>query len=576
MATRNVEYIIQLRDKFSKGIDRLNSRAFQLDNRMKRLDKSSKGLGSTLTKVFAGVAILAGIKKSISAFEDQEFAIAQVRQGLVSTGNAVGKTLQELTKSAKELQENSIFGDETILQGVTAQILTFANITEGAFDRTQQAVLDVTTRLFGARATMQNLRGTSIQLGKALNDPIGQLGALSRSGITFSKSQVEVIKKLAETGRLAEAQGVILTELERQYGGSAKAAQETALGGLAVLQARFQDLLVIIGQQFIPVVLDLKDGLKGLIGFLTENQKAIQILVKLTIAATAAFVAYKTVTFLLTAGIRAYVVAVKLSVIATRFFTKGTKAATAATRIFGLAVKTTPIGLIASLLATAAAAFLFFRDKTVVTSKTFSGFRNIINIVSSAFSGFFAVISKLVSFVLSKLQPAFTFISNIFKVIGNSFIKVGGIIKKSLISPFTELKGIISTVFDFIVDKIIGFFDFLSKIPGVSKAIKVFKNTFKKERLEFLNEEKKLIDRIAKPIKDARRITPTIGGIAAQQIGTTKITSAAPKIFNINIDKLVENVNISTTTLKQGVNGVTKEITEAFLGVLTDVQLQVR
>ena len=549
MATRKVEYIIRLKDKFSKGIDNLNSKAFQLDNRMKRLDKSTKGLGSTLVKVFAGVAILAGIKKSISAFEDQEFAIAQVRQGLVSTGFAVGKTLNELTKSAKELQEKSIFGDEKILQGVTAQLLTFANITEDVFDRTQQAVLDVTTRLFGAKASAESLRGTSIQLGKALNDPIGQLGALSRSGITFSKSQVEVIKKLAETGRLAEAQGVILTELEKQYGGSAEAARNTALGGLAVLQSKFQDLLVIIGEQFIPLVLDLKDGLKGLITFLTENQQAIRVLVKLTIAAAAAFLAYKTATFLLTAGLRLYVLGVKLSVIATRLFTRGTKAAAASARIFGLVLKTSPIGIIAGLLAAAAAAFLFFKDDIVEATEELTKFGNKIDEINAKIGR--ELFQRLAVGLVDPITKAFspTGLDTLIKALPNLakseleslqlFLRdQEGLINRSILNAETTLQKTVLT----------------------QDLIKI------REGLEIVNRE----------FAKFKRQGGGVGGITTQQIGITKITSAAPKIFNINIDSLIENFTISTTNLKEGTVAIKEQVKEAMLTALSDVQIQTR
>lgn len=547
MAVRNVEYIIGLRDRFSKGMDRINSKAFQLDNRMKRLDKSTTGLGSTLVKVFAGVAILAGIKKSISAFEDQEFAIAQVRQGLVSTGFAVGKTLNELTKSAKELQEKSIFGDEKILQGVTAQLLTFANITEDVFDRTQQAVLDVTTRLFGAKASAESLRGTSIQLGKALNDPIGQLGALSRSGITFSKTQVEVIKKLAETGKLAEAQGVILTELEKQYGGSAEAARNTALGGMKVLQTRFQDLLVIIGEQFLPTVIKLEKGLKGLIGFLTENQESIQFLVRATIAATVAFIAYKTITFLLSAGLRIYVVAVKLSVIATRFFTSGTKAATRAAKVFGLAIKATPIGLIATLLSAAAAAFVFFKDDMTAATEELTKFGNKIDEIDEKIGR--KLFQKLVRGLVDPLTKAITApgLETLVKAIPNLakseleslrlFLKdQEGLLNRAITNAETALE---KTIFTDELDSILG------GLQIVNKEFSKFKRG-------------------------------TIGGITTQQIGITKITSAAPKIFNINIENLVETINNNTTTLPQSMAKAKDVITEALLTALSDVQVQVR
>ena len=84
---------------------------------------------------------------------------------------------------ATNLQNKTLFGDEVILKDATAQLLTFTNITGENFGRTQEAALDLATRLDG------DLKSASIQLGKALNDPVANLSALSRSGIQFSEDQ---------------------------------------------------------------------------------------------------------------------------------------------------------------------------------------------------------------------------------------------------------------------------------------------------------------------------------------------------------------------------------------------------
>ncbi len=52
----------------------------------------------------------------------------------------------------------------------------------------------------------------------------------------------EVIKSLAESGRLAEAQTIILDELEKQYGGAAEAARLAGLGPFQALQMVLSDL----------------------------------------------------------------------------------------------------------------------------------------------------------------------------------------------------------------------------------------------------------------------------------------------------------------------------------------------
>ncbi len=220
--------------------------------------KIRSGLGTQLSAVLGGGAILAGLKSSLSAFDQQEKAIAQVEAGLKSTGNQIGKTIDQLKDLASQGQRTSLFGDEDILKNATAQLLTFTNIAESSFERTQQAALDLATRLDG------DLKSASIQLGKALNDPAKNLSALSRSGIQFSESQIQVIKELQKTNQLAKAQSIILTELEKQYGGSAAAAL-AGLGPLQQLQNAFGDLQEVIGSVFAPIVNRIAIAIKTLV-----------------------------------------------------------------------------------------------------------------------------------------------------------------------------------------------------------------------------------------------------------------------------------------------------------------------
>lgn len=141
----------------------------------------------------------------------------KVEVAVRQTGMAAGFTSDKLKQVASNLQQLSGIGDEEILNGVTAQLLTFTNISDEVFLNTQQAVLDVATVLDA------DLKSTAIQLGKALNDPLTGLTALNRSGIQFTASQKQTIKTLWQTGQQAKAQGLILKELNRQYGGQAQA-----------------------------------------------------------------------------------------------------------------------------------------------------------------------------------------------------------------------------------------------------------------------------------------------------------------------------------------------------------------
>lgn len=243
----------------------LNKKLGQVQRNTKRSFGNIEKLGQNLS-VAVTLPMAAMAATSVQAFREQQKAIAQVNAGLKSTGAQVGFTSKELQNMASELQKNTLFGDEQILKDATAQLLTFTNITGDQFDRTQQAALDLATRLDG------DLKGASIQLGKALNDPVANLSALSRSGIQFSEEQKTVIKSLAETGRLAEAQTVILDELDKQYGGSAEAAAD-ADGGITQLANAFGDLQEEIGKvvfkaikPLIKFARDLIEGFHSLSG----------------------------------------------------------------------------------------------------------------------------------------------------------------------------------------------------------------------------------------------------------------------------------------------------------------------
>jgi len=226
--------------------------------KMQTFGKNTKKLGKSMTMGLTAPIAALGFT-AVKAFDQQAKAIAQVEAGLKSTGNSVGYTSKQLQQMASDLQTKTIFGDEEILKDATSQLLTFTNIAGDQFARTQSVALDLATRLDG------DLKSASIQLGKALNDPIANLSALSRSGIQFSEDQKQVIKSLTESGRLAEAQTVILDELEKQYGGSAEAAAKAGTGGLKQLANSFGDLQEEFGKiimDFLPPVID---GLKNML-----------------------------------------------------------------------------------------------------------------------------------------------------------------------------------------------------------------------------------------------------------------------------------------------------------------------
>ncbi|MFA5989680.1 MAG: phage tail length tape measure family protein [Sphingomonas sp.] len=223
--------------------------------------KSMQAFGDRLTGIGANLSIgltaplVAFGTTAVTAANESAAALAQVEAALDSMGPVAGKTSEQLQKAAEDLQHLSTFDDDDILKSVTANMLTFGNITGDVFDRAQQAALNLSARLG------QDLQSSTIQVGKALNDPIKGIKALSRVGVSFTDQQKAQIEAMVGVGDVAGAQAIILGELDKQYGGAAKAARDATPTAATVDAWRnFQETVGAIVADVLPPLTNILTG----------------------------------------------------------------------------------------------------------------------------------------------------------------------------------------------------------------------------------------------------------------------------------------------------------------------------
>lgn len=195
--------------------------------------KFGKGL---VTKFAAAGAAIGGISL-LGDFisEAQESAkVGRLTENVIkSTGGAAKITADQVGNLATKLSNKTAVDDEVIQSGQNL-LLTFTGIRNevgkgnNIFDQASKAALDMAAGLNGGTVTAENLKGTSVQLGKALNDPIKGITALSRSGVSFTEKQKEQIKSMVKAGDTMGAQKLILAELNKEFGGAAAAAADPA------------------------------------------------------------------------------------------------------------------------------------------------------------------------------------------------------------------------------------------------------------------------------------------------------------------------------------------------------------
>jgi hypothetical protein len=237
---------------FERNADKVKGTSSKLGTAFTGLSNIGGAVLATGFATATAGAIILGreLYNSIQEAADAQKIQAQLEAVLKSTGGAAGVTSEQVNELATSLSEVTAFEDDVIVSGQN-MLLTFTNIGRDVFPQATETILDMSTALG------QDLQSSAVQLGKALNDPIAGVSALSRVGVTFTEEQKEQIKTLVESGDVMGAQTLILQELQKEFGGSAKAAGETFAGQLSILQNKLGNIRESIGEKLLPVLLDL-------------------------------------------------------------------------------------------------------------------------------------------------------------------------------------------------------------------------------------------------------------------------------------------------------------------------------
>ena len=196
MAKGDIKYLVTADTKKGKAAVK------EFDQKVDKLGKTSKtaagGFKTLAAKVAVGVAAFYAASKALSGMVrwlgesikgalDAEKAEKKLETVLKSTGEAAGLTKDELVDMAKALQAVTTYEDDVIM-GAEHLLLTFTNIGKEVFPEALETVLNM------SQAMGTDLKGASIQLGKALQDPILGATALRRVGVNLSQSMMEQIK----------------------------------------------------------------------------------------------------------------------------------------------------------------------------------------------------------------------------------------------------------------------------------------------------------------------------------------------------------------------------------------------
>ena len=269
------------------GFDRLEKELKRLTTPMEKIGAVSRSLAPAAV---IGLTALTGMAVgAVRAAEEAQVADNRLRNIVKSMGlfGAQTETVTQRLFDFADATELATAVDGDLIRSTQAKLLTFANLAKtaddvgGAMDRATLAAIDLAAAGFGEAE--QN----AVQLGKALQDPIKGITALARSGVTFTEQEKEKIKTLVESGKVLEAQDMILSAIETQVGGTAAA---TATGS-AKMTVAFNMMSDEIGKVLLPLVETLVPIMVGFFDMVGDNSGVVAVLAGIFAALAVAILA---------------------------------------------------------------------------------------------------------------------------------------------------------------------------------------------------------------------------------------------------------------------------------------------
>lgn len=401
--------------KAQAGIDKTLTKTQKLGNGVRKLaGPAAIGLGAL------GVAAV-GAVKSLGRIERIN---AQTASTIKSTGGAARVTGKHVEGLAGRLENLTATEAESIQEGANV-LLTFTNIRNGVgktnkiFDQSVAIVTDM------SRALGTDLKQQSIQVGKALNDPIKGVSALGRVGVSFTAQQKAQIKALTESGNVMGAQKIILAELKKEFGGSGAAFAKTTEGQLELVGHQFGTLAESLASGLLPVLKDVAVKAQGVAKWMQKNQGTVKALIIVFAALATGVLAVNGAMAVATAITTAYTAAAAAMNAVTRIgtvlkYAQGTAwvawrvtvlAGTAAMALaragmlaLNLAFAANPIGLIIAAVVALVAGLVWFFTQTKIGQRIWSAVWNGIKAVT------LAVVNFLKPFVMAGFKAIVTYV----------------------------------------------------------------------------------------------------------------------------------------------------------------------
>lgn len=258
MADRTIEFLLLAQDKASQAFDKVGDASNKASGKVSAF---SVGVGTLGANVALGAVSQLGsvMSNAFTGAQEAERGMKVLNSQIANLGPTGQAAFSSASQFAEELS-GSIAKDDDDIRAVQTKLASFPDaFKQGSLGaegmrRATAAAFDLEAAGIGSAES--NIMG----VGKALNDPIKGMSALSKAGVSFSAEQKVAIQQAMQQGDLAKAQGIILSGIESNAKGAA-AAGASNMDKLKVMADNFAEGLAA---KAIPVVEKFAGWLVGL------------------------------------------------------------------------------------------------------------------------------------------------------------------------------------------------------------------------------------------------------------------------------------------------------------------------
>ncbi len=560
MAARNVEYIIGLRDKFSNKIGRIQ-------NKTKALDQQLNSLRSTIGVLFAGFAaqrVIGDIIKVGSNFEQLQISF----ETMLGSAERATKLVKDLTKFAIEtpfeLKDVSAGAKSLLAFGIAQEkiiptLKSLGDVAAGLSIPIERLILN-----FGQVKTQSKLTGRELR-----DFAIAGVPLLAELAKVMGKSTSEVTK-LVSAGKVGFP--IVEQAFKNMSGEGGKffdlMQKQTASTGGQISNLR--DVISLLENDIFkklqPTINRVVIAIQDWTAFLRKNIDTVVEIIKLTGKFIKLLITYKILQLSVNVVVRGAAIANRVFATSTIFMNSNLIRSIRLLRGFKLALARTGIGLL-----------LLALTELIIQ---FTGLEKAIFGATEAQKEFSKQREKIKTLDTEIQQTTFLFKQR-KRLDDTAIVRL----KKRLESTLS----LANAEKQLALEQIQAANQQEGKVKGVKDEIALFTKLFlaQEKFTDARKESEELTRKIAIVTQLAKGRGINVAGAdlldkfadeqQTQLAGVTRITSAAPKVFNINIEKQIENVIFNTETgLKEGVTQVKEMLTEALTGALNDLQLNTR